>query len=121
MASTFLADRAAVKRVGIYVQRNIRFRLPKDDEVPVIMVGPGTGIAPFRAFLEERRAIAARGRNWLFFGDRHQASDFLYRDELERFRTDGDSPGSTPPFRATSGQGLRPAPHDGAGAGLGTG
>jgi sulfite reductase (NADPH) flavoprotein alpha-component len=89
IASTFLADRAGKGAVDIYIQRNIRFRLPNDDDAPVIMVGPGTGIAPFRAFLEERRATGARGRNWLFFGDRRQAHDFLYRDELERFRSEG--------------------------------
>src|ERR1044072_5704042 len=54
----------------------------------IIMIGPGTGVAPFRAFLEERRAIDARGKNWLFFGDQHSSCDFLYRDELEAMRAD---------------------------------
>jgi len=55
----------------------------------MIMIGPGTGIAPFRAFLQERRAVGARGRNWLFFGDQHGATDFLYRDEMSDFVRDG--------------------------------
>src|SRR5262249_53256464 len=58
-------------------------------DTPMIMVGPGTGIAPFRAFLHERRATGARGRHWLFFGDQRAATDFLYRDELLGFQTDG--------------------------------
>nr|MBL8457150.1 NADPH-dependent assimilatory sulfite reductase flavoprotein subunit [Zoogloeaceae bacterium] len=60
-----------------------------DPDAPMIMVGPGTGVAPFRAFLQERRAIGARGRNWLFFGEQHAASDFYYRDELEAMQRDG--------------------------------
>ena len=89
IASSFLAERAAPGPVRIYLQSNSRFRLPEDPATPVIMIGPGTGIAPFRAFLHERRAIGAAGPSWLFFGDRHAASDFLYRDELEGFRKDG--------------------------------
>lgn len=90
VCSTFLADYAhALGRVGAFVHANPAFRLPASDDVPVIMIGPGTGIAPFRAFLEERRARGARGDNWLFFGDRHEATDFLYRDELLAFHRDG--------------------------------
>jgi sulfite reductase (NADPH) flavoprotein alpha-component len=63
--------------------------LPENGDVPVIMCGPGTGIAPFRAFLEERRATGAKGRNWLFFGDQKRATDFLYREQLEGWVTDG--------------------------------
>jgi sulfite reductase (NADPH) flavoprotein alpha-component len=73
----------------VFVQTNKNFRLPADESTSVIMVGPGTGIAPFRAFLEERRSAGAAGRNWLFFGDQHAATDFLYRDELESFLEDG--------------------------------
>ncbi len=73
----------------VYVQRNARFRLPPDPGTPVIMIGPGTGIAPFRAFLHERRAHRYTGRTWLFFGDQHAASDFLYRDELAEFVGNG--------------------------------
>ncbi|SDV48769.1 bifunctional nitrate reductase/sulfite reductase flavoprotein subunit alpha [Chitinasiproducens palmae] len=87
VASTFLAERAT--RASIYVQTSAHFRLPTDGETPIVMIGPGTGIAPFRAFLHERRARGARGRNWLFFGEQHAATDFYYRDELEAMRADG--------------------------------
>jgi sulfite reductase (NADPH) flavoprotein alpha-component len=89
VCSTFLADRAAGLLPGVYVHSNPAFRLPANGDVPVIMVGPGTGIAPFRAFLEERRATSAKGRNWLFFGNPHQAVDFLYQDEISGFLADG--------------------------------
>jgi len=90
VCSTFLADRAAgTGGAGIFLQPSSRFRLPADLSRPIIMVGPGTGIAPFRAFLHERRATGAPGGNWLFFGEQHQASDFYYRDEIEAWRRDG--------------------------------
>ena len=90
VCSTFLAERVAANTsVPVFVHHNKQFRPPADPKVPMIMVGPGTGIAPFRAFLQERRALGATGRNWLFFGDQHAATDFLYRDELETFRRDG--------------------------------
>ena len=91
VCSTFLADRCAAGEttVPVFVHANSNFRLPADGSVPVIMVGPGTGIAPFRAFLEERRATGASGRNWLFFGDQREATDFLYRDELVDWHRDG--------------------------------
>ncbi len=91
VCSTFLADRAVAgeSRVGIFFHSNKAFRLPAAGDVPVIMVGPGTGIAPFRAFLHERKAIGARGRNWLFFGDQCAATDFLYRDELAALQKEG--------------------------------
>ncbi|MBN8488946.1 MAG: reductase, partial [Burkholderiales bacterium] len=89
LCSTFLADRAADQPVPLFVQPNPRFRLPDDDARPVVMIGPGTGIAPFRGYLHERRARGARGRNWLFFGEQHAASDFYYRDELEAMQRDG--------------------------------
>lgn len=82
VCSTFLADRLGDGEVGIYLQPNAAFRVPADDDRPMIMVGPGTGVAPFRAFLHERASRGATGRNWLFFGDQHQASDFIYADEL---------------------------------------
>ncbi|MEM1026774.1 MAG: flavodoxin domain-containing protein [Planctomycetota bacterium] len=89
VASTFLADRCGCgSRVGVYLQRSAHFHIP-GDETPLIMIGPGTGIAPFRAFLEERATHDNPGRNWLFFGDQHQASDFLYRDEIEAWLADG--------------------------------
>jgi sulfite reductase (NADPH) flavoprotein alpha-component len=90
VCSTFLADRCGAETtVPVFVQTSHGFRLPEDGDRPVIMVGPGTGIAPFRAFLEERRAVGAKGRNWLFFGDQRRDSDFLYRDELEPMLGDG--------------------------------
>jgi sulfite reductase (NADPH) flavoprotein alpha-component len=75
--------------VPIYIQPNKKFRLPRDSGAPVIMIGPGTGIAPFRGFLHERQATGAKGKNWLFFGERSAATDFLYRDELEAMQADG--------------------------------
>ncbi len=90
VCSTLLADRVQVgDRLPIYIQSNQKFRLPPDSTVPVVMIGPGTGVAPFRAFLHERRATGATGRNWLFFGERSAATDFLYREELEAMRADG--------------------------------
>ena len=83
VASTFLADHSDKEnKTGIFLQRNKNFRIPIDNNVPMIMVGPGTGIAPFRAFLQERKAIGASGMNWLFFGDQHRKSDFLYETEF---------------------------------------
>ncbi|MFC6013707.1 molybdopterin-dependent oxidoreductase [Nocardia lasii] len=82
VCSTFLADRDTTE-VPIFLQRAPHFRPPADPNAPMIMVGPGTGIAPFRGFLHERRAIGATGRNWLFFGDQHAAQNFYYRAELE--------------------------------------
>jgi sulfite reductase (NADPH) flavoprotein alpha-component len=90
VCSTLLADRIEPgDRLPIYIQPNKKFRLPQDPAAPVIMVGPGTGVAPFRAFLHQRRATGASGRNWLFFGERRSSTDFLYRDELECMRDDG--------------------------------
>ena len=90
ICSTFLADRLeAEEKPRVYVHGNNAFRLPADGSTDVIMVGPGTGIAPFRAFLEDRRATAAKGRNWLFFGNPHRATDFLYQDEIECYIADG--------------------------------
>lgn len=77
------------QKVRIFIQPSKHFSLPDSADAPAIMVGPGTGIAPFRAFLAHRKATGARGRNWLFFGDRHAASDFLYREELEAQLRDG--------------------------------
>ena len=90
VCSTFLADAArAGVSVPIFVQPNKNFRLPEDGNVPMIMVGPGTGIAPFRAFLEHRAAQGAGGRNWLFFGDQRYMYDFLYQLEWQDFLKDG--------------------------------
>jgi sulfite reductase (NADPH) flavoprotein alpha-component len=89
VSSTFLADRAADVDVPIFLQKSAHFRPPKDPAHPMIMVGPGTGIAPFRAFLQDRQAKAAPGRNWLFFGEQREATDFYYRDELETMQAQG--------------------------------
>jgi sulfite reductase (NADPH) flavoprotein alpha-component len=87
VASTFLADRLhGGGTAGVFIHKSPHFRLPADGAVPVIMVGPGTGIAPFRAFLEERQETGARGRNWLFFGDQRRATDFLYQTQLEEWK-----------------------------------
>lgn len=88
VCSTFLAERAG-DAVPVFVHEGKSFRLPSDGQRPLIMVGPGTGIAPFRAFLQEREATGASGRAWLFFGDQHRATDFLYEAELEGFRRRG--------------------------------
>ncbi|MEM9813753.1 MAG: hypothetical protein AAF913_13895, partial [Pseudomonadota bacterium] len=90
VASTFLGDRLAEGgSVGVYVQRTPHFHLPADDTRPLIMIGPGTGIAPFRAFLEEREMRGATAENWLFFGDQHAAEDDLYSDELTAWTESG--------------------------------
>ncbi len=89
VASTFLADRADNAEVPLFVQSNKYFRVPRDGDVPMIMIGPGTGVAPFRGFLHERRARGDIGKNWLFFGEQRAASDFYYRDELTAMQHDG--------------------------------
>jgi sulfite reductase (NADPH) flavoprotein alpha-component len=90
VASTFLADRAQPgDPLKVYIQKAHGFGLPSDPATPIIMVGPGTGIAPFRAFLEERRAIGASGKNWLFYGHQRVASDFFYADELNFMQESG--------------------------------
>jgi sulfite reductase (NADPH) flavoprotein alpha-component len=89
-ASTFLADRLEPgARVKVYVQKAHNFALPADGATPIIMVGPGTGVAPFRSFLWQRKAMQAKGRAWLFFGHQHEETDFFYRDELEAFIANG--------------------------------
>jgi sulfite reductase (NADPH) flavoprotein alpha-component len=91
VCSTFLAERAVPgqSRISLFVHANQAFRLPPGGDTPTIMIGPGTGIAPFRAFLHERKAAGARGKNWLFFGDQRAATDFLYRDELSALMHEG--------------------------------
>ncbi|AQA02773.1 sulfite reductase subunit alpha [Mycobacterium sp. MS1601] len=87
VCSTFLADRGTGAK--IFLQPNKSFRVPADDSAPMIMVGPGTGIAPFRAFLQERERRGANGDNWLFFGDQHREHDYIYADELTGWSDSG--------------------------------
>src|SRR5207237_5320163 len=91
LATGFLADNAPlyVKNIPVYVQESRSFRLPADSSKDIIMVGPGTGIAPFRAFLEQRALEGAPGRNWLIFGEQHQATDFLYGEEFLEHQRNG--------------------------------
>ncbi len=89
-ASSYLADRLPEDaEVRVFVEHNDNFRLPQNPDTPVIMVGPGTGIAPFRAFLQEREAQGADGKNWLFFGNPHFTQDFLYQVEWQRYVKSG--------------------------------
>ena len=89
VASTFLADAPDGTPVPVFLQRSPHFRPPAESSTPMIMVGPGTGIAPFRGFLQERRALGHRGPNWLFFGDQHRDENFYYRDDLTDMVNDG--------------------------------
>jgi len=88
VCSTFLADRVD-HSVPVFVHTAKHFRMPENPDTAMIMVGPGTGIAPFRAFLQERHATGAKGHNWVFFGDQQAATDFLYRDEFESAQASG--------------------------------
>jgi sulfite reductase (NADPH) flavoprotein alpha-component len=88
LCSDFLSQLPADSKVEFYIHKNSQFRLPADDR-DVIMIGPGTGIAPFRSFLAHRDSLAASGRNWLFFGDQHFVSDFLYQTELQNWMQTG--------------------------------
>lgn len=90
VCSTYLAERVRRgEKPAIFISHNKSFRVPANNNAPLIMVGPGTGIAPFRAFLQERQATGAQGKNWLFFGDQHQEHDFIYQDELLAWRDNG--------------------------------
>src|ERR1700761_3055704 len=90
LASTFLAERIQPgDPVKVYVQKAHGFALPQDPKVPIIMIGPGTGVAPFRAFLLDRKATGAPGKNWLFFGHQRSSCDFFYGDELNALKTSG--------------------------------
>ncbi|MGW2051018.1 molybdopterin-dependent oxidoreductase [Streptomyces sp. NPDC001858] len=89
VCSPFLADAAPGTEVPVHVQRSPHFRPPADPATPMVMVGPGTGVAPFVGFLEERRARGHRAPNWLFFGEQHRATDFYYQDDLTALQADG--------------------------------
>ncbi|MEM9590488.1 MAG: sulfite reductase flavoprotein subunit alpha [Pseudomonadota bacterium] len=90
VCSTFMSDQLGTGHtVPLFISPNRAFRVPENDDAPMIMVGPGTGIAPFRAFLEERRERGAQGRNWLFFGDQTRVDDFIYEEQISRMSADG--------------------------------
>jgi len=89
VASTFLAERADKVPLPVYPSSAKHFHMPEDQNLPLIMIGPGTGIAPFRAFLQERRAISAKGKNWLFYGAQREKCDYAYKEDWEVFTRDG--------------------------------
>jgi sulfite reductase (NADPH) flavoprotein alpha-component len=89
VCSTFLAERAEHVPVPVYPSSAKHFHLPEDLSTPLIMVGPGTGVAPFRAFLQERQALGAKGKNWLFFGAQKESCDYAYREDFDQFKRDG--------------------------------
>jgi sulfite reductase (NADPH) flavoprotein alpha-component len=90
VASSFVAERLRTgDTLPVYVKPNRNFRLPDDPDRPIVMIGPGTGVAPYRAFLQERQAAGAKGRNWLFFGDRNFSHDFLYQLDWQAFLKEG--------------------------------
>lgn len=90
VCSTFLCDRLSVgENVRLFLQTAKHFKLPEDTSTDIIMVGPGTGIAPFRSFLNERKAAGGSGRNWLFFGNPHEATDYFYQEEFESLLEEG--------------------------------
>ncbi|MGL5360830.1 MAG: sulfite reductase [NADPH] flavoprotein alpha-component, partial [Shewanella sp.] len=89
-ASHFLASAVEGTPLKVYVEPNPHFRLPEDPQTPVIMIGPGTGVAPFRAFMQERAAQGVKGDSWLFFGNPHFEEDFLYQTEWQQYLKHGD-------------------------------
>jgi sulfite reductase (NADPH) flavoprotein alpha-component len=89
VCSSFLAERADNVPVPVYPSSAKHFHLPEDPSVPIIMIGPGTGIAPFRAYLQERQAIGADGKNWLFFGAQREKCDYAYKEDFAQFKHDG--------------------------------
>jgi sulfite reductase (NADPH) flavoprotein alpha-component len=89
VCSSFLAERADNVPVPVYPSSAKHFHLPEDLDAPIIMVGPGTGVAPFRAFLQERQALGAKGKNWLFFGAQKSSCDYAYQEDFDQFKRDG--------------------------------
>src|SRR6266568_6294578 len=89
VASTFLAERADNMPVPVYPSSAKHFHLPENPDLPIIMVGPGTGIAPFRAYLQERMALGAKGKKWLFFGSQREKCDYAYKEDFDRFKREG--------------------------------
>ena len=89
VCSAFMAERADNVPVPVYPSSAKHFHMPENGNIPLIMIGPGTGIAPFRAFLQERQALGAKGKNWLFFGAQRAKSDYAYKEDWERYTKDG--------------------------------
>jgi sulfite reductase (NADPH) flavoprotein alpha-component len=89
VCSSFLAERADDVPVPVYPSSAKHFHLPEDPNTPIIMIGPGTGIAPFRAYLQERQVVGAKGKNWLFFGAQREKCDYAYKDDFAQFKRDG--------------------------------
>jgi sulfite reductase (NADPH) flavoprotein alpha-component len=89
VCSSFLAERADAVPVPVFPSVAKHFHLPEDPSTPIIMIGPGTGVAPFRAYLQERKVTAAKGKNWLFFGSQHEKCDFAYREDFDAFMKEG--------------------------------
>ncbi|PYK29898.1 MAG: sulfite reductase subunit alpha [Verrucomicrobia bacterium] len=89
VASSFMAERADNVPVPVYPSSAKHFHMPEDQSIPLIMIGPGTGVAPFRAFLQERQAIGAKGKNWLFFGAQREKCDYAYREDFHQLKQDG--------------------------------
>ena len=90
VCSTFIADRIDLNEtMRVFTHKNKNFKLPENGDTPIIMIGPGTGIAPFRSFIEERKAMGQSGKNWLFFGDQHYTYDFLYQTEWQKYLKSG--------------------------------
>jgi sulfite reductase (NADPH) flavoprotein alpha-component len=89
VCSSFLAERADDVPVPVYPSLAKHFHLPENPDTPIIMIGPGTGIAPFRAYLQERQALGAKGKNWLFFGAQRENCDYAYKEDFDRFKRDG--------------------------------
>jgi sulfite reductase (NADPH) flavoprotein alpha-component len=89
VASSFLAERTENVPVPVYPSSAKHFHLPENPDMPIIMIGPGTGVAPFRAFLQDRYATGAKGKNWLFFGAQRESCDYAYKEDFEQFKRDG--------------------------------
>ena len=90
VCSNFLSNsEETIDNAGIFLSQNQSFRLPEDNSIPIVMIGPGTGVAPFRAFLQDRRLRGGNGKNWLFFGDQTRNNDFIYEKEINDFKKDG--------------------------------
>ncbi|UKS30972.1 bifunctional nitrate reductase/sulfite reductase flavoprotein subunit alpha [Paenibacillus sp. HWE-109] len=90
VCSAFLADRAeSCSDIPVFVQKTAHFRPPANPDIPMIMIGPGTGVGPFRGFMQERKAVGAKGKNWLIFGEQRAASDFYFKEELQAWQTEG--------------------------------